>query len=995
KKFRTMVKGVNDKQSGFWMYLQQVVQPHFQRYERRRIFGEELKSVGSPMWSELSDEEKQIWKDKAKAYNTSHAGRKDQKKRREALRERKNRLAEVIDQGGKVKHSLAMPTSRRIDEIDQFTKVYFEPFSRDYMWKREHDVKELTDQYTWRLTQRSSDFSSDYKRAFFLDKPMWLATVNLYCEDDRRMIPSEISLVKFSIRDGFDEQRNFILALPNGYIPPKYCEDETLYNEERTAIRADRRGNGLIDVMRDDFDRIWEEIKEFTELDSEEEKIFVCVDQWNEVVGSFRTLYKAIGETALSRMETRFITIDDFFIAMAMTISEEECSEEMRVYVSSEMHTKWPGVVEFDRVTCPYHRQFLYRNECRTRACSMLTAHEAVFNFFTLCKESVFRDHEFTGNHLPNKEQLPQLEGDYQECGTSSMASARRPGSQTTIVNPHPDIQRISGYTFDKPKRFQEPAVYRTHNEARGMGLMRESKVRSHVDLIQLVEEPRDKLTSSERIRDPRGSSGISTGNIQERFVEAEARLNELSSEPSTPNPISFDEGNDFSHKVDRIEEVTREPFIVLGSNASDSSRRAWLREMSFRKNRSKSVVARFPSDTDSSTESSGLLNRPSTALSHVSTGGHVLEQFDPLFARQKSHQTPLSTHTTHKSSTHSSSTAFQSNRLEIEPSYGHSSVFRKISENSRQSGLCDRSSASTRGNSVTFRQSYQATNEPEFQLSMPKHTYGSVECRAGQAIRVLSENMRGLDLEDRSDFSPPDDDTLSRERIVELEPRVALATFSTNQEAIKRSNIISDEATFERLDNNELYPSSSRANAQRLQDATFGEKIREKRGGALGVSSDGISSIMDRKYHQNSSTVIANNSSIKVHNGGRSSSAGVLTRAATALPVNPSTWYMSHDRTDDMASGQSFFSSDGSAVTQEADIDTIRKASGLNGCGKDVNRSPVRLRYRDAADYGWRSRAKLPGTDRWASSMGGRLLENIQSYELNTSNIGFGPFDH
>lgn len=35
------------------------------------------------------------------------------------------------------------------------------------------------------------------------------------------------------------------------------------------------------------------------------------------------------------------------------------------------------------------------------------------FNFFTLCKKYVFCDYEFTGNHLPNKAQLPQLERYY------------------------------------------------------------------------------------------------------------------------------------------------------------------------------------------------------------------------------------------------------------------------------------------------------------------------------------------------------------------------------------------------------------------------------------------------------------------------------------------------------------------------------------------------------------------------------------------------------
>lgn len=1018
-----MVKGVNDKQSGFWMYLQQVVQPYFARYERRRIFGEELKNRGSPMWSALSEEEKQMWKDRAKAYNTSHAGRAEQKKRREALRERKNRIAEpftqLIHSGAKVKPSLIMPASRRVDEIDQLAKVYFEPSGRDYMWKREHDVKELADQYTWRLTQRPSDLPSDYKKAFFLDKPMWIAAVNLYYQDGQRMIPSEISLVKFNIRDGFEDQRNFILALPYDYIPPEYCEDDAVYNEEKTAIRADGRGNRLIEVMRTDFDRVWDEIKEFTDLDGDEQKIFVCADQWNEVVGSFQTLYSAVNETAFSRVETRFIAIDDFFMAMAMTLLEMECTEEMRVCVSTEMHEKWPGTIEFDRVTCSYHYQFRYRNECQSRSCSMFTAHEAIFNFFTLCKKYVFCDYEFTGNHLPNKAQLPQLESDYQECGTSSMAPAQRSGPQTTVVNSRLDVRKISGYAFDRPERFKEPAVYRTRSGA-GFRLMRESKVRSDMDLIQLVEEPRDKLASNEGKRGPYGSFRVSTGNVQHRCVEPEARLNELASEPSTPNPIPCDEGDDFSHTVNRIEEVTREPLMVVGpSNASDSSRRARFRESPSRKNRSKSAVSRFSSDADFSAESSGRMSRPSTALSHVSAGGHVLEEFDPLFARRKSHQTLGSNHTTYKSSAHSSAAAFLSDRLETEPSYDRSSIFRKTSENSQQSGLHGRLSAGSLGSSVRFGQSYQTTIGPEFRPLVSKLAYDPVECQAGDVIPVLSGNMRGLDLGDHSDFSVPGDDALSRARIPEVErltvnsnPRVPIASLLTNQQqAITQSNIISDEATFDQSNETEVHPSSSMVNAQRLpfdyrshgipageNNADFvasQTKIRGNKGRILEVSPGGMFSPMYCKYRQNSSTTTANNSSIKIRNDGPPSSAGMLTRAATALPVNPSSWYINRGRTKDMAIGQDFLTSDGSPVGQQADVDTTRQTSTSSDSGKDMIPCPVRLKYKDAADYGWISRTKLPGANGWASSMGGRLVQNVQRYGHNTSNIGFGPFNH
>lgn len=42
-----------------------------------------------------------------------------------------------------------------------------------------------------------------------------------------------------------------------------------------------------------------------------------------------------------------------------------------------------------------------------------------------------------------------------------------------------------------------------------------------------------------------------------------------------------------------------------------------------------------------------------------------------------------------------------------------------------------------------------------------------------------------------------------------------------------------------------------------------------------------------------------------------------------------------------------------------------------------------------DAADYGWISHTKLPGANGWASSMGGRLVQNVQRYGHNTSNTG------
>ncbi|VDM44224.1 unnamed protein product [Toxocara canis] len=156
-----MVKGCNDKQSGFWMFLSQVVQPQILRCEGRRIGGEELKIKGSPMWTALSDEERQRWKDKAKAFNNSTAGRADQKKKREWFRERKSRLAQPLNasqQGhqSRMKQSLIMPPSGRVDEIDQQARVYFDPDSSDFIWKREHDVNELVGQYTWRFGQQST-----------------------------------------------------------------------------------------------------------------------------------------------------------------------------------------------------------------------------------------------------------------------------------------------------------------------------------------------------------------------------------------------------------------------------------------------------------------------------------------------------------------------------------------------------------------------------------------------------------------------------------------------------------------------------------------------------------------------------------------------------------------------------------------------------------------------------------------------------------------------
>ncbi|VDN30188.1 unnamed protein product [Gongylonema pulchrum] len=128
-----MVKGLNDKQSGYWMFLEGVIRPQLEKQQRRRIPPWELQQLGQGHWAALGYEEKEEWKARAKEFNRSEMGQRDRMQKRAEYRQRK--------------HSACQ---------------YFGGVDDDFEGMREHCLKEFIDQYQWKLARQGSFPTSSF-----------------------------------------------------------------------------------------------------------------------------------------------------------------------------------------------------------------------------------------------------------------------------------------------------------------------------------------------------------------------------------------------------------------------------------------------------------------------------------------------------------------------------------------------------------------------------------------------------------------------------------------------------------------------------------------------------------------------------------------------------------------------------------------------------------------------------------------------------------------
>ncbi|VDK86291.1 unnamed protein product, partial [Onchocerca ochengi] len=342
-----MVKGINDKQTGFWMFLKHI------RPELEQKLGEQIKTAdlirfGQPYWAKLNYEVKEEWNEKAKKYNKSA---------------RLNRLLEPVDfarpcASQKLKPSKIIPPSRRYDEVDQYSRKYFAEVDDDFEGKRENDRREFIDHYQWKFARK-------------------VVTANVYYEDSskKQMIPSEISILKFSIKRGIYDHRHYILGFAESGIIFEDCKTEAEENEQITGLlmNSDR----MTANVRFDYAHIWDEIKTFTKIDGDGVKLLLLSNCWNTVVGSFDALFVYANEKSFSRIETRFATLEDYFMAVYATVNDVPISDEIKSDIAIEMNEPWYRTVFFDSVTCDFHADLKYTKECQAKSCSLFAAHKA------------------------------------------------------------------------------------------------------------------------------------------------------------------------------------------------------------------------------------------------------------------------------------------------------------------------------------------------------------------------------------------------------------------------------------------------------------------------------------------------------------------------------------------------------------------------------------------------------------------------------------------
>lgn len=99
-------------------------------------------------------------------------------------------------------------------------------------------------------------------------------------------------------------------------------------------------------------------------------------DQYTELSGFLCTMQK-MTKLLSARIETRFATIQDYFMAMYATMCGVKINDSIKLTVAGEMRERWPGAVLFDLVTCDFHANMRYTEQCRARSCSLFVAHEA------------------------------------------------------------------------------------------------------------------------------------------------------------------------------------------------------------------------------------------------------------------------------------------------------------------------------------------------------------------------------------------------------------------------------------------------------------------------------------------------------------------------------------------------------------------------------------------------------------------------------------------
>ncbi|VDN82426.1 unnamed protein product [Brugia pahangi] len=408
-----MGKGANDKQSGFWMFMEHFIRPKLQRELGRRVGPLDLMHFGMPHWTDLSYEERQEWKKRAKEYNNSEVGRNERMlKRLDYHRRRYHESADFSQPctSGNSKSKTKL-SSFRYDEIDQYSRKYFAGIGDDFEAKRENDRKKFIDHYQWRFTQKECGSKKD----FFIKSEIIIVTANIYYEDssNKRMIPSEISILKFSLNRGIYGKRHYILGFARNGISCENNKVEAEENEQMTGLLMDC--DRISTNVRFDYIQVWDEIKAFTRINGSGEKLLLLSKDWNIVVGSFDTLFVHANEKSFSRVETHFATLEDYFMALYATVNDVRVNDAIKSDVAMEMNEQWHHAVFYDFTTCDFHAGLKYTEQCQARNCSLFAAHKAIFNFFTLCKKHVFSSCKFTEQQILNKELLSTNEDDFLE----------------------------------------------------------------------------------------------------------------------------------------------------------------------------------------------------------------------------------------------------------------------------------------------------------------------------------------------------------------------------------------------------------------------------------------------------------------------------------------------------------------------------------------------------------------------------------------------------
>uniref|UniRef100_A0AAF5PYX8 Maelstrom domain-containing protein n=1 Tax=Wuchereria bancrofti TaxID=6293 RepID=A0AAF5PYX8_WUCBA len=429
-----MGKGAGDKQTGFWMFMEHFIRPKLQRELGRRVGPLDLMHFGMPQWADLSYEERQEWKKKAKEYNNSEVGKNERMLKRLEYHRRNYYPADFSQPSTSGKSKSKIELSFRYDEIDQYSRKYFAGIDDDFEAKRENDRKKFIDHYQWRFTQKECESKKD----FFYETEIIIVTANIYYEDSssKRMIPSEISILKFSLNRGIYGKRHYILGFAKNGILCENNKVEAEENEQMTGLLMDC--DRISANVRFDYMQVWDEIKAFTRIDSSGEKLLLLSKDWNTVVGSFDTLFMHANEKSFSRVEAHFATLEDYFMALYSTVNDVRISDAIKSDVAMEMNEQWHNAVFYDLITCDFHAELKYTEQYQARSCSLFAAHKAIFNFFTLCKKHVFPSCKFIEQHMPNKKLLSINEDNFLELISQQqphLRSSKHAASYSSVEN--------------------------------------------------------------------------------------------------------------------------------------------------------------------------------------------------------------------------------------------------------------------------------------------------------------------------------------------------------------------------------------------------------------------------------------------------------------------------------------------------------------------------------------------------------------------------------